>query len=140
MSAHSYPPTWDKTITIYSKVKASDNTDKTDKWYRTVVRGCFWKSVQNRAVTEQGVTFSASYVCRVPLTPLYKPYDAFKLSPVGFSLSLGDIIILGEVTDSMTAQNRLDIISSHKPDTLTIGSFTDNARVNFLQHYLIEGV
>ena len=140
MSAHAYPPTWDKTITIYSKVKAADNTDKTDKWYRTVVRDCFFKSVQNRTVTEQGVIFSSSYVCRIPFTALYKPYSAFKSSPVGFALSLGDIIILGEKTDTMTAQNRLDILNNYRPDAFTIGSVTDNSRVNFLQHYLIEGV
>lgn len=142
-------PWWDKTITIYNKVV--DPTTQRISWYRTVVKNCFWKYVNN-TYTIRGSNVlleTKDIICRIPKDKRYADKATWKgLSDKSdsFTLANGDIIILGEVEDVIdeytTGKRSTDIIAKYKEvdACLEIDTYVDNVRTGVdLEHYKVIG-
>lgn len=120
----TYPGTWNSTVTVYTRESAAVRTDRIDRWTRKVFTGCFFSTKNTRSFQGQTVSFGSSFICRIP-------------SNAEITLSPGDIVALGELTDTMTAQNRLEILK--RDNVFTIAAVKDNRAAGFLKHYAIEG-
>ena len=147
-------PWWDKTITIYNKLV--DPTTQRISWYRTVVENCFWKaqnlifSMGRYGVSTIGVlTENKTITCRIPKDDRFvskREWKELQDRSGHFTLSNGDIIILGEVEDVIDeytpGQRSTDIVTKYKGEDacLTIDTYVDNVQTGVgLEHYRITG-
>ena len=147
-------PWWDKTITIYNKY--IDPTTQRVTWYRTVVKNCFWKQVNDLynmgryGMSTVGIQLEVKeIICRIPADKRYVDKQTWKSltdREGKFTLANGDIIILGnvdDVIDEYTAGQRSnDVLAKYKEEDngLEIYAYVDNVRQGVaLEHYRVVG-
>jgi len=145
---------WDKTITLYNKY--IDPTTHVVTWQRTVITNCFWKSVNEtyyvgtRGISTSGVKLETkSITCRIPEDERYvdkQTWESLTDRSKNFTLSNGDIIILGEVSDTIDettkGEHSTDLVSKYKQydASLMIDSYTINTYTGVgMKHYRIIG-
>lgn len=134
-------PNFDYTITILNKLKAVDNDTKLDVWKKTVIKNCSWSTQAVRSVSGSNVLLGSAYIVQIPKDERYQPYNQWKENTAGFTVSVGDYIIKGEITEDVTASNVLKIVNSHRPDAFQINFFRNNTgTVELAEHYRVEGV
>ena len=116
-----YPIWWDTTLTIYNRFKDAQTQIVT--WYRHTVSNCFWKYTGNKISVGNTVLETNNTICRIPdssnFLPVYEwvnlPND---LKSQYFTLSAGDIIINGEVEDTIDEYTKgyraTDLLSKYK--------------------------
>ena len=145
---------WDKTVTIYNKVV--DPTTQRISWYSTVVTNCFWKYVNTLynmgryGMSTVGVQLEVkNVVCRIPKDERYvdkRAWDELKDKSGHFTLANGDIIVLGEVTDTIdeytSGQRSNDLLTKYKAydACIEIESYVNDVQTGVgLEHYRIVG-
>ena len=145
---------WDKTITIYNKLV--DPTTQRVSWYRTVVKNCFWKCVNNTyiigraGVSSTGIQLDTKdIVCRIPQDKRFvekREWKALADKSNRFTLANGDIIVLGEVDDVIdeyvSGKHSTDLITKYKEfdACLQIETYVNNVQTGVgLAHYRIVG-
>ena len=145
---------WDKTITLYNKYV--DPTTQVITWYRTVINNCFWKNVNEtyyvgtRGISTSGVKLETkSITCRIPKDDRYvdrRTWDELTDKSKNFTLSNGDIIILGEVDDviddTISGMRHTDLVSKYKKydASLMIDTYVINTGTGVgMEHYRIVG-
>lgn len=134
-------PIFTDTITILNKLNGVNRSDKIDKWYKTILKNCFFTNKEVSSGVKGLVTAGTRFTCRIPENEMYKPYKEWIKDQKGFTFSLGDYILLGEIKEiDINTKNIVSIISKYKPNTFEIKYIKDNTRVGFLKHYHIEGV
>lgn len=136
-------PTFDDTITLLNKLSAHDSLTKLDVWKKTVIHNCFFKSQTVRNINGTTVSLGSSFLCRVPKSPDYVPYSKWREDIAqGFTFSVGDIIIRGEIEETdINPNNVTQILTKYRPEAFRISAFSDNTgKIEALEHYRIEGV
>lgn len=145
---NKYPEWWNQTITVYNKYE--DAQGKVS-WYRTVIPNCFWKYTGEKLIVNGSLIETNVTVCRIPKDERFlERYLWEELGEEGFkdyfTLSIGDFIIKGEVTDNIDEYTpglrSSDFISKYKRlQGCTIISRvavnTEGGRVN--EHYSVRG-
>ncbi|MCU6762282.1 Uncharacterised protein [uncultured Roseburia sp.] len=135
-------PNYIFTITLYSCQRAADSPDKKEHWKRTILRNCFWKS--ETAVTQLGSQAAPNntYIVRIPINPDYRSYAEWNESMQGFTISNGDLIILGECLEEITGENghtAAQILKQNKPNAFKVTAFSDNTEFLLGKHYRAGG-
>ncbi len=116
---------WDKTVTIYHKIKNKDDNGRTvTKWERTIVDNCFFGNKTVQTLVGTAIVNKNQRFIRIPM----------KLTLL---VCADDIAILGEITvdvpDNTDARKLLD---SH--DGFVISTVKNNALSHFpLPHIYI---
>lgn len=145
-----YPEWWETTVTVFNKF--TDPTTKVVIWYKTVIDGTFWKYVGDKINIGKTVLETNNIICRIrkdekflePYQWSKKPNDTMKNY---FTLARGDIIIKGEVEDTIdeyaSGKRSNDIIAKYKQlqGCMTIEEVAINVgagRCN--EHYLVKGI
>ncbi len=142
---------WDKTITIYNKLV--DPTTQRVSWTRTTVENCFWKatnSLYSLGAQSGSVQLEVkNIICRIPQDDRFVTKREWEKLPdrTGyFTLANGDIIILGEVDDTIDeytpGQRSTDLVAKYKKydECLEIETYVDNVRTGVdLAHYRVVG-
>lgn len=137
---------WDKTITLYNKYE--DEQTGVIRWYRHVLKNCFYKTTNNK-INVGGVQLQTDdNIIRIPEQNNYLlPYKWLNLpndeKEISLTLQSGDLIFLGEVSeeiDEYTAGKRSnDLIKKYSP----LGSvFIKSVNINDSApgaHYLVRG-
>lgn len=103
MSNH-YPQWWNTTVTIYNRYE--DPLTNVVSWHRHVIKGTFWKYSGDKVVIDKVVLDTKNVICRIRKDNSFLerhewvkiPNDQMKNY---FTLSQGDIIVKGEVTDEI---------------------------------------
>ena len=117
-------PNYVATITIFRKQNGA--------WVKTVLHNCFWKSKIESVQNGLEVNKVNTYTVRIPL------------SEVGerFSVSNGDIAILGEYQDEITMKSHntaAEVLQRNKPDAFIVTAYTDNTSYLMDKHYRLGG-
>lgn len=145
----NFPVWWGDTITIYNRYE--DPQTNLITWTNTVIPGCFFKNTNNKVTVGQTVIESDNVVVRIPENANYKPYVEWialgnDVRPGYFTLHTGDIIILGQISDTIDeydkTKNSNAFLSKYKnlSECLVIDTFADNTRVGRgLKHYRVIG-
>lgn len=121
MSKPGYPIWWENPITIYNKYE--DTLTNIVTWYKTVVTDCFW-TLSGTKVTIGNVTLdSKSVLCRIPKDSRFLEKRDWVNLPDNdrknyFTLSQGDIIVKGEVDDTIdeyvSGKRSTDLLSKYR--------------------------
>jgi len=148
MSNH-YPSWWNTTITIYNKYE--DPLTQVITWYRKVVSGCFWKHSGDRVTIDKIVLDTKNIICRIPINSNFLERHEWESQPNDkmsdyFTLSVGDIIVKGEVSDDIneyqSGYRSSDLLDKYKTQgCLKIEEWSNNTgggRGN--EHYYVRGI
>lgn len=136
-------PNYKRTITLYNHIKVTDTEDKKERWIKTVLHNCFWKSQVNTGFNGTRASVQNTYVVRIPLDDRYLPYAEFIKSQEGhFTVTSDDIVILGECQEEITGvsgQTAAQVLTRYKPDAFKVTAFTDNTSFPVARHYRLGG-
>lgn len=113
------------TITLLNKLKRKDSTTGLDVWFKTIIKDCVYKKDKISNVSNTVISMGEEYTILIPFTGGYMPYKEWKnlADKTGYyTLSNQDVIILGEVTEEVTANNITDIKNAYEPNTCEIRS------------------
>lgn len=134
------------TITLYNRRETKDASGRTVvTWYRRSIGGCSWMQKVVRVWNGTAVVLSNAIICRIPEHPAYREpqeWDALG-SPSGyFTLAPGDIIVRGQVTDTIgTPLSAAALVEKYKRGgAFVVTAAKNNARPeSTLAHYHAEG-
>lgn len=131
-------PTFKHTVTVLNKLDGKDSPDHIDRWKKTVLHNCAWSEDQTQASSVE-IGVGASYLVRVPASEDYRPYREWAADMEGFTFSPGDYIVKGEVSQEITAETVLAVVSYYRPAAFQVTLFRDNTGTGYLDHYRLEG-
>lgn len=144
----NYPEWWNTTITVYNKYE--DPATRRITWYRTVLENCFWKYTGNKIVVGETTLETNTTLCRVPKNEAFLEKYLWNDEPdkLGhFTLSAGDIIVKGNVADTIdeyaSNQRSSDFIAKYKKlqGCMVIEQCAVNTGLGRgLEHYYVRGV
>ena len=120
-----------------NKLKRKDSATNIDVWYKTIITNCVYKKDRVSAVNGNVVSMGQAFTILIPFTGKYLPYREWKklADKIGYyTLSEQDVIILGEVTEDVTAQNITQIKNDYEPDTCDIRSI-EQAQQKFTSNF-----
>ena len=136
-------PNYIHTITLYNRIRAEDAEDKKERWIRTVLTDCFFKSCIKTTFSDKQANASNTYVARIPQDERYLPYSEFVKFPEGhFTVSMDDVVIKGECSEDITGNmgnTAVQVLSRHKPDAFKVTAFSDNTSQRMGKHYRLGG-
>lgn len=147
---NNYPVWWDTTITVFNKFQ--DSQTQVVTWFRTVIPNCFWKYVGNKVTVNNVVLETNNIICRIPKDDRFlekhlwinKPNDMMGRY---FTLSPGDIIVKGEVTDDIneyrSGYRSSDVLKKYKglQGCMEIQEATVNTGIGRCnEHYFVKGI
>ena len=137
-------PQFRHTVTILNKLDGADSPDHLDHWKKTVLRNCSWTEKRTQGPSSRlseaaEVNEGAGYLVRAPQSRDYRPYRQWAENMEGFTLSPGDYIIRGEITEEITADNVLAAVEYFRPAAFQAQLVRDNTGTGYLDHYRIEG-
>lgn len=125
-----------ETVTLLNRRVAEDG-DGLDVWKKTVLTGCVFAKTTVRIVSGSDVSLGQTVTVRIPESPDYHPYQEWKGSMIGFTASVGDIVVHGKVEEAVTPDNVRAV--ADKYESMTVRSVRDNTRLP-LGHIHLEGV
>ena len=117
-------PNYVNTITVYRNQNGA--------WSRTVLHNCFWKAKVETVQDGTNAKQVNTYTARIPLSE----------AEPGFSASVNDLVILGEVTDGITGKSpytATEVMQKYKPNAFKITAFADNTSHLMDKHYRLGG-
>lgn len=136
-------PNYIHTITLYNRIKAADTKDKKERWIKTVLHNCYYKSKVSTGFSGTQATVDNTYVARIPEDKRYLPYAEFVKHPEGhFTVSADDIVIHGECSEMITGESgdtAVQVLQRHKPGAFKVTAFSDNTSSPVARHYRIGG-
>lgn len=131
------------TITLYNRIRATDTSDRKERWIRTVLHNCFWKSQIKTGFRDTDVSSQNVYVVRIPEDARYLPYAEFVKQQAGrFTFSQGDLVVLGECREEITGETghtMAQVLNRYRPDAFQITAFADNTSFPVFRHYRLGG-
>lgn len=141
---NNYPEWWNDTITVFNK--HTDPTTDIVTWHKTVITDCFWKEAGIKVLVGTTVIDTNSVICRIRVSEDFIDPMTWKtmsdVSGRGFTLQPGDIIVKGEIPDTIdeyTKGQRASDLMEKYVNCLMIDLATINVgggRGN--EHYLVK--
>lgn len=147
---NNYPSWWNTTLTIYNRYE--DQQTNLVSWFRHVVEGAFWKYAGNKIVIGKTVLETKDVICRLRKDKSFLEKQDWINVPNDlmsnyFTLSQGDIIVKGEVFDTIdeytSGKRSSDIKKKYKSlqGCIEIQEWANNTgggRGN--EHYYVKGI
>lgn len=140
-------PWWDTPITLYNKLE--DTQTQVITWYRHTISNCFWSTTGGHVSINNVVLDTDAIIVRIPKDSRFmERYDWEQLPNDRisnyFTLGAGDIIIKGEVTDTineyLTGHRSSDLIEKYKTRCMIIDRYNNNTGTGRGQpHYHVTG-
>ncbi len=146
----NYPIWWDTTITIFNRFE--DPQTQIVTWFKTVVPGCFWKYTGDKVTVGETVLETNNIICRIPENSNFKEKYEWITLPNDkmeefFTLGKGDIIIRGEVSDTIdeyiSGKRSTDLIAKYKElqGCMEIQEIAINVGIGRNNpHYYVKGI
>lgn len=113
---NNYPVWWDDTITVYNKYV--DQQTMIITWFRHVLHNVFLKRTGNKVIINNVELETDGIICRIPQNDAFLPKYVWVQIPNDrmanyFTLAPGDIIVFGEVEDTID-----EYIAGHRSNDL----------------------
>lgn len=97
-----------------------------------MLHNCFWKAKTETVQDGTNAKQVNTYTVRIPL----------REAEAGFSTSVNDIVILGEVMDEITGKTpntATEVMQRYKPNAFKVTAFADNTSHPMDKHYRLGG-
>lgn len=147
---NNYPSWWNTTVTIYNRYE--DTQTNLVRWFRTTVEGAFWKYAGNKVFVGNTVLETKDIICRLRKDDRFLERQDWLAIPNDlmsnyFTLSQGDIIVKGTVTDEIneyaSGMRSSDLKKKYKSlqGCIEIQEWANNTgggRGN--EHYYVKGI
>lgn len=114
---------YNKTVTIFNKLKRSDSTTGQDVWFKTVLNDVAWYQNSERTATANATYIGSYQTVLIPFHDEFLPYSEWKKAgnQLGhYTMSIGDYIVQGEVPDTITAQNIVKTLEKYGEDVCLV--------------------
>ena len=124
---------YNQKVTILNKLKNSDSQSNLDVWHKTVIDDVAWYEQVERTVMNNSVAIGSYITCLIPFHEEYLPYSEWRKAgnqDGHYTMSSGDYIVLGEVTEDVTAQNIVATMTKYEPNVCTV-KHCSNAHMRF---------
>lgn len=135
-------------MTVYNRYE--DPQTRVITWRRTVIPECFWRYTEAKFVVDGTVVNANVTICRIPKQENY--LERYLWEQQGedmskyFTLSIGDMIVKGEVLDEIdeykSGKRSNDFLTKYKrlQGCTLISSVSDNTDGGRgAEHYLVKG-
>ena len=142
---NNYPIWWDTTVTLFNRYESEQGEIS---WYKTVLTGCFWKYVTDYTRVSNATQMTKVLLCRVRKNSNFlESYEwrESKDKDTYFTFNEGDILVKGEVTDTIDeytkGQRSSDLLNRYRERCAEITESAINVgegRVN--EHYVVRGI
>ena len=109
---------YNQKITILNKLKKTDGTTGLDVWHKTVLTDAAWYSQTERTATASSVYIGSYIKVLIPFHDAYLDYSDWKQSGMqdaNYTMSVGDYIVLGTVSEDITASNVVATMTKYEP-------------------------
>lgn len=131
---------YNDTITILNKLDARDASLSEDVYYKTILTGCMWSEQSTRTVGSDGdVQIGTIFKIQIPEYSDYLPYKDWSKAENRddhFTVSMGDYVIRGEVTEDITTNTLKNIVRLYEPNACQVQHFRDLTDDNGITHAL----
>lgn len=117
---------YNQKITILNKLKRSDNVTNLDVWQKTVINDAAWYTQVVRDVTNNAVQIGSYIVCLIPRNHNFLEYFDWKQDgnqEGHYTMSTGDYLVLGEVSEEITAANVVATMTKYEPNVCLVKHF-----------------
>jgi hypothetical protein len=147
---NEYPIWWSDTLTIYNKYTNPETRVVT--WYKCVLNGCFWKYTGNKITINETTLETDTTMCRIPENDKFlERYDWEELPEESkkeyFTLSTGDIIVKGNVEDTIeeytSGKRSSDLLTKYRKlqGCMLVEKCSINTGIGRgINHYYVRGV
>ena len=118
---------YNQQITILNKLNRSDSTNGKDVWYKHTVNNAAWYEEVIRDVLQNGVAIGTVIKVLIPFNDEYQDYKEWKSNndrSSFYTMSSGDYIILGDVTENVTSENVVAITRQYSHSLCTVKHVT----------------
>lgn len=118
---------WDDDITLYHQVKSKDVNGKTEvTWTRSVIKDCFYGRKVQRTINGDEIVSTNTHIVRIPASSVSE----------GFALSKGDIIVKGDVSDTIPKNDSGSSLRAKYPDNcFVVNAVVDNTKLPKTAHW-----
>lgn len=138
----NYPAWWNRDITLYNRFEDKDGAVK---WYKSIISGCSVKTNPSYKISSGKGTVACKSIVRIRKSDYYIPPEEWTETQYRepfFTLKGGDIVIIGNVSDSVDEYSKgnrsSDILQKYNARCFVIGSVSVND-FGSLAHYMISG-
>ena len=114
---------YNQQVTILNKLARTDSPTGKDIWYKHTVDNAAWYEDSVRTVLPNGVAIGTVIKVLIPFNDDYEDYKYWKklANREGYyTMSSGDYIILGEVPETVTAENVVAITKQYSDSLCTV--------------------
>ena len=92
-------------ITVANRLARGDSATGADVWYKTIIDGAYVKKDKVSTVVGTEVSMGESYMILIPFSDKYVHYEDWTDRDNTYTMSTGDVIILGEIDEEITPNN-----------------------------------
>ena len=137
-----YEDIFNQTVTVLNKLRRADNNSGKDIWVKTVLHNVAWYTKSAVKADGTSADISTYKIILIPFNSKYRPYSQWKTDHFDtFSMSVGDYILMGEIDDSINADNIIKTISKYDADVCIVKHISElHKRFNAQVQLKIEGV
>ena len=141
MCRGSYPPSWADTVTLYNQHRTDIDGRARTVWLRTVLQGCFYGSKKRQQLSGMTLVSVDTHLVRIRASARYKPPAEWRRLTSDqaadyFTLGKGDVVVKGEVEDSIPDNRSASDILNKYPDSFEVNEVKDNSGPGrFSAHY-----
>lgn len=115
-------------VTIINRLRREDSATNQDIWIKHELAACVWnaQSTSQQAGTQTNVGAYVTLEIPSGVNSDYKPYDVWKSNAGdGWTVSQGDYIVLGEVSETLTPNNLVQVMASYGGNAAKVRVFKD---------------
>lgn len=103
------------TITLLNKISGKDTQNHLDIWNKTTISNVEWKIETVSAVDKKGVIIGEKYIVLLPFDKRYVDYEDYLTDQTDrYTVSTGDYVVFGEITDDVTCDNVVDVLENSR--------------------------
>ena len=103
------------TITICNKLNKRDSATGLEVWYKTIIPNVKYRKNKIATMIDTNATMGELFTILIPFSGSYKQYDDWKDSvtkELYYTMSQGDYIFFGELTEEVTPTSIVKLKSS----------------------------
>ena len=144
LSQLSKIPFANSVVTLIHKYYVDENGKRKVRYLRKVLENCYWASDRDKLLTNNISIDSNSIICKIPADTDF--VDKYLGAEGTFSISVGDIVFLGNVNATISSvKQEQEIIESHRVSGVMIVKKFVNNEINvkddqfMIPHYKLVG-